>query len=104
MKKKQSKYKRKLIIDNEVWTWQVQGKKSHSLAVLICSPENKKYKVMVNQDLYDQDSDDCDNGCCCNYCLFGERPSSPITPEKIKALINQYSKNGFKDFKAYSTI
>lgn len=96
MKRILSKYKRSIIIDGKEWTWQIQGKRSSSLALLICNPSrDKKFKIMINQS-FEEDSDyDCDPGCCCDDCL-GIKRSSPITPEIVKKIIIENQSTDFK--------
>lgn len=87
-----SPYKRKIVVEGQEWTWQVQGKVSNSLAILICDPARvNKYKIMVSQSV----SLDCGDCGVCLSCM-GFDYVRPITPKKIERLIKEHKDDNFK--------
>lgn len=101
-KKILSKYKRSVTANGEEWTWQIQGKFNNGLALLLCNPKRtKKYKIMISQSI--SDDYDCDSCGVCNDCL-GIPTSSPVTPAKVKALIEKHSSTEFKNVKDYTQL
>ena len=86
-KKILSPFKRKLVVDNQEWSWQIEGRGS---CLRICNPtRTQKYKIRISQSAYN----DCDCGHC-GDCLWGI--VNPVTPSKMEKFIRENSKDNFK--------
>ena len=94
-KKLLSKYKRKIIIDGQEWTWQLSGKSAHAQKLSICNPsQTAKYtfdiSTLANPFRCERVSHDEFFDCTCDYCT---QKVQPFTPKDVERIIRDNEKD-----------